>query len=60
MEINLMNMSAIELDTLQETLMKKLDDKLRNMKYDKELEKVYIEIEEVNTELKRRREETRG
>jgi hypothetical protein len=60
MEINLMNMSAIELDTLQETLMKKLDDKLRNMKYDEELEKVYIEIEEVNTELKRRREETRG
>ena len=54
--MNLLNMSNQELETLENTLSAKLDAKLRNMKYDDELEVIYKEIEEVNAELKRRKE----
>jgi ABC-type amino acid transport substrate-binding protein len=56
MEINLMNMSSVELDMLEQELSKQLDIKLRNMKYDEELDKIYEKIEEVAKELKRRKE----
>ena len=54
--MNLLNMSSQELETLESTLSTKLDAKLRNMKYDDELEELYQEIEEVNAEIKRRKE----
>jgi hypothetical protein len=60
MEINLMNMSAIELDNLEQSLAQKLDIKLRNMVYDDELEELYQQIEEVNLELKRRGQKVNG
>jgi len=56
MEINLMNMSSVELDMLEQELSKQLDIKLRNMKYDEELDEIYEKIEEVTKELKRRKE----
>lgn len=56
MEINLINMSSVELDMLKESLSQQLNIKLRNMKYDEELESLYQKIEEVNNELKRRKE----
>jgi hypothetical protein len=57
MKINLMNMSEVELDILEEKLTKALEEKLRNMKYDDELKKIYAEMELLNIELKRRKEE---
>ena len=55
-----MNMSAIELDMLEQSLAQKLDIKLRNMVYDDELEELYQQIEEVNLELKRRGQKVNG
>jgi hypothetical protein len=52
--MDLMNMSIDELSLLEKTLEEKLNSKLRNMKYDDELEEIYQEIEVVNAELKRR------
>ncbi len=54
MQANLLNMSSQELETLENALSLKLDVKLRNMKYDDELEELYQQIEKVNQELKRR------
>jgi hypothetical protein len=54
MELNLLNMSNQELETLENNLSIQLNDKLRNMKYDDELEELYQQIEEVNNEVKRR------
>jgi hypothetical protein len=51
---NILSMSSQELEILESTLASKLDSKLRNMKYDDELEELYQQIEEVNNELKRR------
>jgi hypothetical protein len=55
MQANLLNMSNQELQTLENALSLKLDVKLRNMKYDDELEELYQQIEKVNDELKRRK-----
>jgi hypothetical protein len=55
MQANLLNMSNQELQTLENALSLKLDVKLRNMKYDDELEELYQQIEKVNEELKRRK-----
>ena len=60
MRADLLNMSNQELETLENALSLKLDVKLRNMKYDDELEELYQQIEKVNDELKRRGQETRG
>jgi hypothetical protein len=54
MQANLLNMSNQELQTLENALSLKLDVKLRNMKYDDELEELYQQIEKVTDELKRR------
>ncbi len=54
MQANLLNMSNQELQTLENALSLKLDVKLRNMKYDDELEELYQQIEKVTNELKRR------
>lgn len=54
MKRDLLNMSSQELETLENDLTILLDAKLRNMKYDEELEELYRNIEQLNQELKRR------
>lgn len=54
MKRDLLNMSSQELETLENDLTILLDAKLRNMKYDEELEELYRNIEQLNEELKRR------
>jgi len=55
MELNFQNMTLDELETTEIDLMESLNGKLRNMKYDSELEKLYELIEQLIEEKERRK-----
>lgn len=57
MELDLRNMSSLELEVLEQNLQGKLDVKLRNMKYDEELNNLYADLEEVLEEKRRRKQD---
>lgn len=54
MKLDLTNMSALELDVLDQNLSAKLDVKLRNMRYDDDLELLYEQLEAIREEKERR------
>ena len=54
MKKDLMNMSSVELDVLEQNLGAELDVKLRNMMYDDHLDSLFEEIEDVKKEKQRR------
>lgn len=58
--MNFMEMSIEELITFENNLSKKLDKKLREMKYDEELETLYMQLEELSAERDRRKLESNG
>lgn len=55
MELNFQNMTLAELETTELDLMESLNGKLRNMKYDSELEELYELIERLIEEKERRK-----
>lgn len=55
MELNFTKMTLLELDTAEADLLESLNSKLRNMKYDSELEDLYDLIEQVVEEKERRK-----
>lgn len=55
MELNFKNMTLLELDAAETDLLESLNSKLRNMKYDSELEDLYNLIEQVVEEKERRK-----
>lgn len=55
MELNFQNMTLAELETTELDLMESLNGKLRNMKYDSELEELYELIEQLIEEKERRK-----
>ncbi len=55
MELNFQNMTLAELETTEIDLMESLNGKLRNMKYDSELEEIYELIEQLVEEKERRK-----
>jgi hypothetical protein len=55
MELNFQNMTLAELETTEIDLMESLNGKLRNMKYDSELEEIYELIEQLIEEKERRK-----
>jgi len=55
MELNFQNMTLAELENTEIDLMESLNGKLRNMKYDSELEKLYELIEQLIEEKERRK-----
>lgn len=58
--MNLTNMTIIELDNLEEKLQQELDERLRNLRYDSDLNTLYDELEEVISEKRRRGPENDG
>lgn len=58
--MNLTNMTIIELDNLEEKLQQELDERLRNLRYDSDLNTLYDELEEVISEKRRRGPENNG
>lgn len=58
--MNLTNMTIIELDSLEEKLQQELDERLRNLRYDSDLNTLYDELEEVISEKRRRGPENDG
>ena len=52
-----LNMSLKDIEFAENTLREMLDDRLRNMKYDEKLEEIYVELEKINKEKKRRKEQ---
>lgn len=58
--MNLTNMTIIELDNLEEKLQQELDERLRNLRYDSDLNTLYDELEEVIAEKRRRGPENNG
>jgi len=58
--MNLTNMTIIELDSLEEKLQQELDERLRNLRYDSDLNTLYDELEEVIAEKRRRGPENNG
>lgn len=54
MKKDLMNMSSVELDVLEQNLGAELDIKLRNMMYDDHLDNLFEEIEDIKKEKQRR------
>jgi hypothetical protein len=55
MELNFTKMTLLELDAAEADLLESLNSKLRNMKYDSELEDLYDLIEQVVEEKERRK-----
>lgn len=55
MELNFTKMTLLELDATEADLLESLNSKLRNMKYDSELEDLYNLIEQVVEEKERRK-----
>lgn len=55
MELNFKNMTLLELDAAEADLLESLNSKLRNMRYDSELEDLYDLIEQVVEEKERRK-----
>jgi hypothetical protein len=60
METNFTNMAMIELINFEQDLQRQLDSKLRNMKYDDELELIYAQLEAILNERRRREEQNNG
>ena len=58
--MSLTNMTIIELDSLEEKLQQELDERLRNLRYDSDLNILYDELEEVIAEKRRRGPENNG
>lgn len=58
--MSLTNMTIIELDNLEEKLQQELDERLRNLRYDSDLNTLYDELEEVISEKRRRGPENDG
>lgn len=58
--MSLTNMTIIELDNLEEKLQQELDERLRNLRYDSDLNTLYDELEEVIAEKRRRGPENNG
>lgn len=58
--MSLTNMTIIELDNLEEKLQQELDERLRNLRYDSDLNILYDELEEVIAEKRRRGPENNG
>jgi hypothetical protein len=54
MELNLMNMSSVELEMLEQDTQAKLDLKLRNMMYDDHMDELFEKMEEIRAEKRRR------
>ena len=54
MELNLLNMSSVELETLEQKTQSELDLKLRNMMYDDHLDELFGKMEEIVSEKRRR------
>lgn len=54
MELNLLNMSSVELETLEQKIQSELDLKLRNMMYDDRLDELFGKMEEIISEKRRR------
>lgn len=54
MELNLMNMSSLELEILEQDTQAKLDLKLRNMMYDDHMDELFEKMEEIRAEKRRR------
>lgn len=54
MELNLMNMSSLELEMLEQDTQAKLDLKLRNMMYDDHMDELFEKMEEIRAEKRRR------
>jgi len=53
-------MTITELDNLEEKLQQELDQRLRNLRYDDDLNTLYDELEEVIAEKRRRGPENNG
>lgn len=54
MELNLMNMSSLKLEILEQDTQAKLDLKLRNMMYDDHMDELFEKMEEIRAEKRRR------
>lgn len=54
MELNLLNMSSVELEILEQETQSELDSKLRNMMYDDHLDELFKKMEEIISEKRRR------
>ena len=54
MELNLLNMSSLELEILEQKIQSELDLKLRNMIYDDHLDELFEKMEEIISEKRRR------
>lgn len=54
MKLDLMNMSALELDVLEENTSVVLETKLRQMVYDDHLDELFLRVEEIKKEKQRR------
>jgi len=58
--VNFMEMSLDELVKFEKKLSEKLDKKLRQMRYDEELEKLYEQLETLHAERDRRKQKSNG
>lgn len=58
--MNFMEMSIEDLVSFEKQLSKELDKRLRQMKYDEELDKIYEQLEQLSAERDRRNQETSG
>lgn len=58
--MNFMEMSLKELLSFEKKLSKELDKRLRQMKYDEELDKLYEQLEQLSAERDRRKQESNG
>jgi len=58
--MNFMEMSLKDLLSFEKQLSKELDKRLRQMKYDEELDKLYEQLEQLSAERDRRKQESNG
>lgn len=58
--MNFMEMSLKDLLSFEKELSKELDKRLREMKYDEELDTIYEQLEQLSAERDRRKQESNG
>lgn len=58
--MNFMEMSLKDLLSFEKQLSKELDKRLRQMKYDEELDTIYEQLEQLSAERDRRKQESNG
>lgn len=58
--MNFMEMSLKDLLSFEKELSKELDKRLRQMKYDEELDTIYEQLEQLSAERDRRKQESNG